>query len=164
MPPRMPSIGLAAAVYVVLGLILSLFVQPGASPVMGMVMGLVGCLVMIGVGMLAVWHYTTNHALTVPGGTGAGMGAAAVALGVLIGAVVSYLLVTAGVIPDPQLAAIAELERQGMPDDQIEMVVRFSNPLISTSIGLVVGALMGAIGGAIGAAVFKRGGAEPAAI
>jgi hypothetical protein len=161
MPPRLPSIGLAAAVYVGISLILALFARPGASPAMSAVIGLVGCLFMIAIGAVAVWHYTSTHGLTIPGGTGAGMGAGAVALGVIVAALVNLLLVAAGVIPDPQQAALLEMERQGLPDEQIEMAMRFANPLIGTAIGLVLGALMGAIGGAIGAAVFKRGGAEP---
>jgi hypothetical protein len=161
MPPRLPSIGLAAAAYVGISLILPLLARPGASPVMGMVMMLLSCLFMIAVGMVAVWHYTSTHGLTIPGGTGAGMGAGAVALGVLAGALLSFLLVAAGVMPDPQQAALLEMERQGLPEEQIELAMRFANPLIGTVIALVLGALMGAIGGAIGAAVFKRGGAEP---
>lgn len=158
MSGKSQSILLAALVYAVLSVLLSFVFRPGAGGAAGMLGTVLGCVVLLGVGALAVWHYTTTNNVTVPGGAGAGMGAAAGAIGAIAAGIISLVLVSIGVMPDPMELMIAEFERQGMTDDQIDMMTAFSNPLITFGTGAIIGAIAGAIGGAIGAAMFKRGG------
>ncbi len=127
-----------------------------------MVAGLLGCLVPFSSGLVAVWHYTSTHNLTVPAGQGAGMGALAGLAGALVAGAIAYLLISVGILPDPIEAARTQMEGQGMSEEQLDsalaMMERFSNPVIGLAIGGVVGTLLGAISGAIGAVVFKKGG------
>ncbi|MCY3615018.1 MAG: hypothetical protein OXH03_08000 [Bacteroidetes bacterium] len=59
------------------------------DPVLGIIFGLLGCMVMLTSGVIAVWHYTSENELTLRPSQGVGIGvlagliyaAAAVALG-----------------------------------------------------------------------------------
>lgn len=161
MPSKLQSILLGAVVYAVVSVVLAVIGQAaGLGNVGGAVLLLFSCLIGLALGAMPVWHYTSTHQLTVPAGTGAGMGAGALAIGVIIAAILQFALVAAGVMTDPQELMMDQWEAQGMTQEQIEMAQTFSNPLISTAIGLVIGAVIGAVGGAIGASIFKRG-ADP---
>ena len=156
MPSKTQSILIGAVVYIVLGLLINFLFQGG-----GMVAGFLACLIPLSSGLVAVWHYTATHNLTIPGGQGAGMGALAGLAGAVVASAIAYALISAGVLPDPIEAARIQMEGQGMSDEQIDsamaMVERFSNPVIGLAIGAVVGTLLGAISGAIGAVIFKKG-------
>jgi energy-converting hydrogenase Eha subunit A len=120
------------------------------------------CLGVIGAGLVAVWHYTSTNALTITGGEGAGMGAAAGAVAAILTGILSYALIAAGILPDPEVVMQEMLE--SMPEDQRAMAERFggvgTGP-VGWIINAVIYAVIGAIGGAIGAALFKKGPITP---
>jgi len=157
MPSKTQSIIVGAAAYVILGVLINFLFQGG-----GITAGILGCLIPFSSGLVAVWHYTATHNLTIPAGQGAGMGALAGLGGAVVATIIVLALISAGILPDPVEAARLQMESQGMSDEQIDgavaMVELFSNPVIDLAIGAVVGALFGAISGAIGAVIFKKGG------
>ena len=164
MPTKLPSIVIGAAVYTVLAVILSFIAFSG-----GMVASIAGtcglCLTALVGPLVAVWHYTSTHRLTIPAGAGAGIGAAVGALGAVLNAVVTFALQAVNVLPDT--AEQLERTRQMMLDSgadpaQVEQQMAATsaftgNPVIGIVTGIVVGAVVGAIAGAIGASVFKKG-------
>ena len=163
MPTKLPSIAIGAAVYAVLAVALS-FVALSGGAVAQTVSGCAICLAAIVGPLVAVWHYTSTHRLTIPAGSGAGIGAASGALGAIAGGAIGLLLQAVGLLPDAeaQLARSREMMLDsGMDpaqiDQQMEMAGAFSNPVIGIVIGIVIGAVVGAIAGAIGASVFKKG-------
>lgn len=159
MPSKTQSILLGALTYAVVNVVLSVIAQGAAlGTAGGLVFALLGCLIALAIAALPVWHYTSMHNLTLRAGPGAGMGAMAIAIGVIIAAVLQYSLIAAGLLADPQEAMMDQWEAAGMGPDEIEMAQRLANPLITTAIGIVFGAVIGAVGGAIGASIFKKGG------
>ncbi len=157
MPSKTQSIVVGAVVYIVLGVLIQFLFQGG-----GAVAGILGCLVSLSAGLVAVWHYTSTHSLTIAAGQGAGMGTLAGLLGAIVGVVIGYMLISAGLLPEPLEAARIQMENQGLSDAEIDQAMsiaeKFSNPAITGIIATVVGAIIGAISGAIGAVVFKKGG------
>ncbi len=172
MSSKLQSMLIGGLAYALLGIALSFIMDPtaaGADPMSGAIAGCVGCLVVFVAPLLAVWHYTTTNALTIPAGEGAAIGAGAAVIGAIIAGVISYLLIAAGMRPGVE--EIMEMQReafeaQGMSDEEIDRATGFassmSNPLIGMLFSVVIGAVVGAVGGAIGAAIFKRGGTAPA--
>ena len=160
MPSKNQSILIGAAVGIVLGLIFG-FIASTAGQVGSTLAGCGACLVSLIAPMVAVWHYTSTHNLTIPAGQGAGMGAAVGVVSAIVGGLLNQLLIAINILPDPITRAREQFEAQGMSAEQIEqsmgMVEMFSNPITGLIAGLVIGALVGAIGGAVGAAVFKKG-------
>jgi len=156
MPSKTQSIIIGAAVYVVLGLLVNFLFQGG-----GIVAGILGCLIPFSSGLVAVWHYTATHNLTIPAGQGAGMGALAGLAGAVVATIIVFVLISAGILPDPIEAARLQMESQGLSDEQLDsalvMVERFSNPVVDLALSAVVAALFGAVSGAIGAVIFKKG-------
>lgn len=139
------SVGIAAAI---LNLI----------PVAG---GCLACLVYLGAGVVAVWHYTDRHHVTLKGGEGAGLGALA---GILAGAVsfaLQWLFQAIGLAPNWRVAMEEQFEQSGMDPAQMEQIIEMlSSPLVM--IGIVLGmliiyAILGALGGVMGASFFKKG-------
>lgn len=162
MPNKIPSIGLGAAAYAVAALITGFVtIQGGAS---AQYVTMVLCCVSALLGpAVAVWHYTTTHDLTVPAGTGAGLGAAAVVLGGLLSYGITAILQMIGTYPTND--ELMERQRdqllaQGLEPEQIDTALQmaelFSGPL-GIVLNIIVAAVIGAIGGAIAASVFKRG-------
>lgn len=151
---------MGVAVAVVVSLVLQI-IAPQLSGTTSMLFGILICLVSFVLATVPVWHYTNTHQLTIPAGTGAGMGAITLIIAGVIGFALQYAIIAAGLIPDPQIAALDQMEASGMSQDQIDMAMRFSSPLFSLTFGLVISAVVGAIGGAIGAAIFKKGQPEP---
>lgn len=169
MPSKSPSILLGAAVAAVLGL-LQLFLASSGGTSGQYLSGLVCCLVAIAGAGGAVWHYTTTHKLTIPAGTGAGLGAAAVAAGYALTYVIGEILQAVGVTPsDEELLEMSrsQLIDQGMDPSQVdqalEMGQMMSGPL-GAVVGLVVLAILGAIIGAVAASVFKKGTVDGAVV
>jgi hypothetical protein len=161
MPSKSQSILLGAAAYIGASIVLQVvFRGLGAAPAIAG--GVVGCLVMLAVGAVPVWHYTRTNALSVPAGTGAGLGAASIALGAAVMAIITFILVETGVAPNPQEVAEEIAEQQGLSGQEAEIAMLMAHPLLSGLFGVVMGAIVGAIGGAIGASVFRRnaGGAD----
>lgn len=126
-----------------------------------MVGGCVACLLYVGSGVAAVWHYTDKHRITVKGGQGAGLGALAGIVAAVVASVLQWLFQALGVAPDWRVTMERQLENSGMDPAQMEqMIEMFTSPLWIAGfilIALAVGALAGAIGGAIGASIFKKG-------
>lgn len=127
------------------------------------------CLGVIAGALVAVWHYTDSNELTIPTGTGAGLGAMAAIGGALIALVLNLVLIQVGIRHD---VAVTEFMLNSfgdsMPPEQVEAMeaqieapFAFGPYMLNGLIGFAVSAVFGAIGGAIGAKVFKKGGDEP---
>lgn len=167
MPSKTQSILLGG---VAAGIVALLFGQlSNVNQSLGMVASCLSCLVYIGAGLLAVWHYTNEHQLTIAGGQGAGMGALAGLLAGLVAGLIAYLLIAMNIVPGPEEVLERMRNQPGMDemtDEQLastqRMIGLFAGPL-GMIVGAVIGAILGAIGGAIGAAVFKKGGEAPLA-
>ncbi len=123
--------------------------------------GCISCLLYIAAGIVAVWHYTDRHQLTITGGQGAGIGAlAGIVAGVAAG-VLGYVFQLIGIAPDWRTAMEQGFDQSGMDPAQMEQMLEWmSSPLFMIGIilvSLIVAAILGAIGGAIGSSLFKRG-------
>lgn len=167
MPSKTPSIALGALVSVVLSLALSFGIL-SLGPTGQTVAGCGACLLAFVGPLLAVWHYTSTHRLTLPAGPGASLGAITGAVAAIVGGLIQQGLILSGLYPNA--AELMERQRQAMLDSgmdpaQIEQGMQMaeqmgglaSNPVLGIVIGVVIGAVVGALGGAIGAAVFKKG-------
>ncbi len=152
MPGKTQSILLGAAI---VGIIVPL------TGLLGRAGQFIGCLMYLVAGLIVVWHYTSTNELTIPTGSGAGMGALGGLAAALIGTVVSFTLIEFGLLPGIE-ESIDKMYEQGYSDEQIEASADFlrstwAKPLM-IGIGIVIGTIGGAIGGAIGAPIFKKGG------
>lgn len=113
--------------------------------------------------MAGVWHYTNENELTIPPGSGAGMGVLIALIGGVVAFGLNYVVGLAG-LPDNQEIG-QQIQQMFMPggeitDEQREAMEAMNTPAmqaVNMGIGLVVSAIFGAIGGAIGASVFKKG-------
>ncbi len=135
-----------------LGAVLTLFQNP--------VLNGLACLALIVAGMVAVWHYTGEHAVTLTGGQGVGLGALAGAAGGVISGLLGLFFRFVGVLPGP----MEQLEESGAMDQMeggalgfMEFMAGPAGQALGLVIGVVFGVILGLIGGAIGAAVFKKG-------
>lgn len=174
MPPKTQSIILGGVAIGVVATLFSVIVNmvqgdAGAGGPMSAVLGCCACLVYVGAGLIAVWHYTNTYNLTIPAGQGVGMGALAGLVAALIAIALGLVLRAVGILPDVE-DIIAQLEDSpqfdGMSDDQVEQALQMTRMMAGVggyAIALVAGVLLGLIGGAIGAAIFKKGGDAPAA-
>lgn len=156
MPSKTQSIILGGAIVGVL------------SPLIGLVPVVGGCISCFGyaiAGVVAVWHYTSTHELTIAGGSGAGMGALAGIVTALVGGLVSYVLIALDIAPGMEQVMEGLAESGAMDDDQLDEIAEFIfSPvayLAFMGVGAIFGAILGAVGGAIGASVFKKGGEFP---
>lgn len=152
MPSKTQSILLAG---VAVGIAAALF---SLIPVAG---SCLACIAYICAGLLAVWHYTSTHQLTLTGGQGAGLGALAGIAAMIVASALGFLFSAIGLTPGWQELMMQQLEASGMdPAQQEEMAELFSSPLVWIGmflLGLIIYAIVGAIGGAIGASIFKKG-------
>ncbi len=166
MPSKNQSVLLGALVSAVLGVVLSILAFQG-----GMAAQMLGscalCLAAFAGPLVAVWHYTDTNDLTIPAGSGAGLGALTGVVGAVISWVLAFALRSIGLIPT--VAEIQERQRdmfieRGMDPAQLDQAISssswMSGPIPELVMGIVVGAIVGAIGGAIGAAIFKKGPVE----
>lgn len=133
-------------------------------------LSLINCLCCAGAiigGLVAVWHYTDTHKVTIETGQGALMGCIAAATGFFASIFVNYFLLAIGFGAGQEIMMDFMMENFGasMSPEQLEQfeaaaeqepsfVGQFFTGLIFT----VLGSIFGAVGGAIGAAVFKKGG------
>lgn len=152
MPSKMQSVLLAG---VAVGVAAALF---SIIPVAG---SCLACLAYLGGGLLAVWHYTNTHRLTLTGGQGAGLGALAGGVAGVVAGLLTYLFSVIGLTPTFQEMMRQQLESSGMdPAQRDQMLAIFESPLVIAGmmlLGLLIDAIIGAIGGAIGASLFKKG-------
>lgn len=165
MPSKGQSILLGAFVAVALTLVQLFLVMSGGGTGTQILQSAICCLTAIAGAGVAVWHYTTTYELTIPAGTGAGLGAAATSLGYAIAYVIGLLLQAVGVMPsDEELMERArEQALQQNPElsaEQLDQIMGFAESMSGTVgalINLVVLAIVGAIVGAIAASIFKKG-------
>lgn len=152
MPTKSQSIVLAGVAIGVAAAILALIPSVGSC---------LACIAYICAGLLAVWHYTDRHTLTLKGGQGAGLGSLAGIVAVVVAAVLGYLFSFIGLTPPFRQAMEEQLSASGMDPAQMEQFMELmSSPLFfvgMTILGIIIGAIGGAIGGVIGASVFKKG-------
>lgn len=127
------------------------------------------CLGILAGALVAVWHYTDTHELTIPTGKGATMGIMAALFGLLISTVLNYVLVKAGINHETAFTEfILNMFGDSMPPEQVEaMEAQMEQEktalqyLLGIGGGVIVSSIFGAIGGSIGAKMFKKGGDEP---
>ena len=166
MPSKTTSILIGAAVYAVVGAIMTFLATRGglAAAALG---GCGACLAAFAGPVTAVWHYVTTYRLTLPAGSGAGLGAVTGLVGAAFSTLLTYALRALNVLPT--VAEAAEIQRQMMidagldaaqVDAQLQAGQAMSGPLVEIGLAVVAGLIVGAIGGAIAAAAFKRGEGE----
>ncbi|MFK7844538.1 MAG: hypothetical protein AB8G77_04495 [Rhodothermales bacterium] len=157
MPNKYQSIFLGGAIT---GALIPLI---GLVPVVG---GCISCLGYSIAGIVAVWHFTSTHELTIEGGTGAGMGALAGIVTAIVGSVVSYVLIELGLAPGTDQIVQDLADSGAFEDEMLDSIAGFfESPLsylLFIGVGCLLGAILGAVGGAIGASMFKKGGEFPA--
>ena len=167
MPSKSQSILIGAAVAAVLSLV-NVFLAVNGGQAGQYLSSLVCCLVAVAGAGGAVWHYTSTHRLTIPAGTGAGLGALAVVAGYAVAYVLGEILQAVGVFPSD--AEVMERSRQqaldqgmdpAMVDQSMQFAEMFQGP-VGAIISAVILGVLGAVVGAIAAAVFKKG--EPDAV
>ncbi len=136
----------------------------GAQFGTGQLIGTLACLVGAIGGFFGVRHYAKENEITFPIGKGALIGFLVGAIGVVISTVIAFIW-TSIIDPDINQAvydwSIANLEAQGLTDDQFEAAKGFIPDPNSTTalftqagIGIVVLGIFNAISGLIGAKVF----------
>ena len=119
--------------------------------------------------LVAVWHYTDTHELTIPSGTGATIGVMVGIVAVVISFVLNLILIKAGINHETAVNEfILNTWGDSMPPEQIEGIESQMNAekgiveyVLGIGIGLVFSSVFGAIGGGIGAKMFKKGGDNP---
>lgn len=135
-------------------------------------LGLINLLCCAGViigALVAVWHYTDTHGLTIPAGQGAVIGLLAGLVGTVISLILNYILIEMGIRSDQAITQfILNTFGSNMPPEQYDAMVEQMNADLTLSAYLanglfaaVVSLVFGAIGGAIGASVFKKGEESP---
>lgn len=165
MPNKTPSILLGAAIYAVASLIVS-FIAINGGTAGQYITSVLCCLVAILVPAVAVWHYTNTYQITIPAGTGAGIGALAIVIGGVISYAIQKLLQVVGAFPSD--AEIMERTRsqmldQGMDPAQVDQAMQMGEMfqgIAGFALNLVIAAVIGAIAGAVAASIFKKGGVE----
>ena len=168
MPSKNPSIALGTVANVVLSLGAAFLILQGGTA-LGAIAGCLGCLVILAGPMLAVWHYTSTHRVTLLPGQGAGLGAITGAIGALASGLIQQALIALDVLPDTAESLAMQREEmlsQGMDPAQIDSAMGFaeslggltSNPLMGIVLGVVLGAALGALFGALASVMFKKGG------
>ena len=161
MPSKNQSILLGALVSVVLGTILAFIAYSGGTA--GLFLGgCGGCLAAFVGPVVAVWHYTNTHRLTIPAGSGAGLGALTGLTGAALSWVITFLFRAIGVFPTAEEWQRTTQEMFGQEGAEVPDMSGsiFSSPIGELVIGLLIGAIVGAIGGAIAASIFKKGPVE----
>ncbi len=152
MPNKSQSIILAGAAIGVAAAILGLIPAIGSC---------LSCIAYICAGLLAVWHYTDRHNLTLKGGEGAGLGALAGIVAMAVASILGFLFMAIGLTPPIRQVIEDQLDASGLDPAQAEQIMEMaSSPLFIVGIflvALVIYAILGAIGGVIGASVFKKG-------
>jgi hypothetical protein len=157
MTPRTQSILLSGAAIAVIATLVGLLQQP-------ILVFCASCLVVLGGGLLATWHYTGTNNVTITPGQGAGMGALTGVTAALISVALGAILTAAGILPEPAEAMQRAFEQQGgagLSPEQEDAVLNFvRSPFYYVLVALfsaMIYAIGGAIGGAIGANLFRRG-------
>lgn len=143
------------------------FIASSGGVATAAVAGCGACLAAFSGPMVGVWHYVSTNRLTIPAGSGAGLGAVTGLAGGVLGYALTQLLRVVNVLP----TAAEAIERQremmigmGMDaaqvDQQLAAGSAMSGPVAEIAISVIGGLIIGAIGGAIAASIFKKGEAE----
>ena len=166
MPSKVQSIALGAAVTAVIGIV-QLLLTPalGTGAAAQSLPAVLCCVTAIFGAGAAVWHYASTYNLTIPAGTGAGMGAAALAAGSVVSYLIGLVLRAAGLTPSEEellerareaaLAQNPELSPEQL--DQIMGMSEMFTGVVGFLVGMVVLVVVGAIIGAVAASIFKKG-------
>ncbi len=166
MPSKTPSILIGALVYALVGAVMS-FVATSGGMVTAALGGCGACLAMLSGPMVGVWHYVSTNRLTIPAGSGAGLGAVAGLAGGVLGYALTAVLRAIDVLPTA--AEMLERQREMMigagldaaqVDEQLAAGSAMSGPVAEIAISVIGGLIIGAIGGAVAASVFKKGEAD----
>ena len=154
MPSKTQSVLLAGIAVGVVSALFNLIPVPIAAACLS-------CTAYLVAGVLAVWHYTSTHQLTITGGQGAGMGALAAVAAGIVATVLLYVFGALDVIPTMEERMMEQLDQQNLTGEQREQALSFiQSPLVMIGamlVYLIIYAIVGAIGGAVGASVFKKG-------
>ena len=165
MPDKNPSILLGASVYAVLSLITA-FIAMNSGTGGQYASSALCCLIAISVPAITVWHYTSTNQLTIPAGTGAGLGALAIVIGGLVSYAIQKVLQLIGAFPsDDEILDRTrdQLLDQGMDPAQVDQTMEMSQMFtgfVGVLISLAIAAVIGAIAGAVAASIFKKGPVE----
>lgn len=129
----------------------------------------IACLLYLGSGLFAVWHYTNTNRLTISSSEGVKMGA----LAGLVGFGTSMLIGLAywAAVGMPSMGEFMRQRMEGQPGadpGQIDQMVAFFDnpifPVIFVVASILIWVVLGLAGGAIGAGVFKKGDTTPSPI
>lgn len=169
MPSKNASILLGAAVYTVASLIVG-FIAVNGGQSGQYLSGALCCLFALLGPAITVWHYTSTNGVTIPPGTGAGLGAITIAAGYAVNYGITKLLQVANVYPSD--AEMLERQRgqlvaQGLEPEAIDQAMQMgemSSGIVGGLVTLVVLSVIGAIAGAIAASVFKKGPVDELAV
>ena len=167
MPSKIQSVLVGGLIAAVIGTVVSVaqhFSGAGdpanQNPVLGMIFGLLGCVVMLTSGVIAVWHYTSENELTLRPGQGVGIGALYGLIYAAAALVLAWLLVLLNVLPSPEETMEIIRDSGAFDAPGAEQGAVFAEIMITwgwAAIALIGGVIMGLVGGAIGAALFKHG-------
>ncbi len=126
--------------------------------------GILFCLSYLVCGLVAVWHYTGEYSVTLPGKDGVLLGTLSGAFAAFLGHLLGYLLMVLNVLPDKEEAiegTIAQLHASGNASEEaIQGTIQYMEFIYGMEGLLAFSALFvlfGLIGGAVGRAIWKRG-------
>ena len=153
MSGKMQSIVLAGLVTGVLALLISIPQNP--------ILQCVGCLVYMGAGLMGVWHFTSTNGVTISGGQGVGIGAAAGAIAAILASLLGMVLFADRMTEGFSQALEGLAQNPDIDDETYDTLEGFFTGsgiyVFVVFFGALIGSIMGLIGGAIGASVFKNG-------
>ena len=168
MPPKFTSALMGALAATVVILIFNYLSNMGGFPP-NPVYGCLACLSYMVCGLVAVWHYTSEHSVTLSGSQGVVLGLYSGLLAGVLVAVLAFMLIQLGVFPGPE-QMLEEMEQSGVLDApgagftrrMIEMSQGPLGLLFGVVQGCIGGGILGLTGGAIGRAIWKKGEEEEA--
>ncbi len=125
--------------------------------------GVIGCFSYLACGLVAVWHYTGEHLVTLSPREGISMGVRSGLFTSVIATIVGYGLRLAGLYPNKEEAIAKAMEPLMANPDTPEEVFRWTEMMINFMYGIggilvliVIAVVMGLLGGLIGRAIWKR--------
>lgn len=134
----------------------------GQNPLMGAVFGCLGCIVGLTSGLIAVWHFTGEHELTLTRSEGIKLGALAGLVSAFVGWMMVQALMILNVMPSAEDMIELMMDNPALdnPEANLDMVIQWIEISMGWGglvIALIFGPVLGLLGGMIGAAMFKKG-------